>query len=348
MAEARLQTELLESKNEIARLKERLSTAMPTVHKDLSLISLIPKWSGLEAGVPLEEFFSSIEGSAQIGRWEQSDKIRIAVLKLTGAAKLFYNGCPELHKEDVTWDKFKDAFNQRFKDAHSDQFHFMQLQTARQKKNESPREFADRCRALAQKVMCKADDPVAQGIHRENADRMLLASFVAGLIGIPGKQVRYANPRNIEQALSIALSVQEAENQERFNETFYTRFDDSVRLVSRSPSRSDREETRRSADAQAVNHLRGQRYESPRNTSKPSNSQNRNEQTKAAVTCYECRGLGHLARECPTRLKRATNPSGSRGSRDPNRRSGRSRPPDKHPRTQKKEDRERVASQGNE
>jgi hypothetical protein len=94
MAESRLHAELTESKNEIQRLRERLSTAMPTVHKDLSLISLIPKLSGLEAGVPLEEFLSSIEGSAQIGRWEQSDKIRIAVLKLTGAAELFYMDAP--------------------------------------------------------------------------------------------------------------------------------------------------------------------------------------------------------------------------------------------------------------
>ena len=68
MEEARLQAELLESKNEIRRLRERLSTAMPTVHKDLSLISLVPKWSGSDAEVPLEEFSSSIEGSAEIGR----------------------------------------------------------------------------------------------------------------------------------------------------------------------------------------------------------------------------------------------------------------------------------------
>jgi hypothetical protein len=98
--------------------------------------------------------------------------------------------------------------------------------------------------------MCKVDDPVAQGIHRENADRMLLASFVAGLAGIPGTQVRYQNPRNIEEALSIALSVQEAEKEEKFNETFYARFDDSVRLLSRSPSRPHREDgkARRSAN----------------------------------------------------------------------------------------------------
>jgi len=94
MTEARLQAELTESKMEIQRLRERLSTAVPTVHKDFSLISLVPKWSGLESRVPLEEFLSSIEGAAQIGRWEQSDKIRIAVLKLTGAAELFYMGVP--------------------------------------------------------------------------------------------------------------------------------------------------------------------------------------------------------------------------------------------------------------
>jgi len=67
MTDARLQAELAESKNEIQKLRERLSMGTPTVHKDLSLISLAPKWSGLESAVPLE-FFYGIERSAQIGR----------------------------------------------------------------------------------------------------------------------------------------------------------------------------------------------------------------------------------------------------------------------------------------
>ena len=91
--------------------------------------------------------------------------------------------------------------------------------------------------------MCKVDDPVAHGIHGENADRMMLASFVGGLTGVVGTQVSYAAPRDIRQAISLALSVQEAEKQEKFNETFYTRFDNSVRLLSRSPSRPRREDS---------------------------------------------------------------------------------------------------------
>ena len=55
---------------------------------------------------------------------------------------------------------------------------------------------------------------MAQRIHLKNAERMLLASIVAGLTGAPGKEVRYASPRHIQQALSIALAVQEAEKQE--------------------------------------------------------------------------------------------------------------------------------------
>jgi hypothetical protein len=47
MAE-RLQAEFAEANSEVLRLRERLSLAAPVVHKDLSLVSLIPKWSGSE------------------------------------------------------------------------------------------------------------------------------------------------------------------------------------------------------------------------------------------------------------------------------------------------------------
>jgi hypothetical protein len=67
MAEARLQAELAETRAEIQRLRERFSIGTPTVHNDLSLISLVPRWLGSETAVTLEELFSSIEGSALVG-----------------------------------------------------------------------------------------------------------------------------------------------------------------------------------------------------------------------------------------------------------------------------------------
>jgi len=49
MLEAGLKHELAESKAELDRLKEQMSTGKHTVHQFLSLISLVPKWSGGES-----------------------------------------------------------------------------------------------------------------------------------------------------------------------------------------------------------------------------------------------------------------------------------------------------------
>ena len=87
MAEARLFAELQETKAELQRLRERVATGTQTVHKDLSLVSLVTKWSGSETEIPLEEFLSSIEGAAQIVLWDNSDRLNVAALRLTDGAK---------------------------------------------------------------------------------------------------------------------------------------------------------------------------------------------------------------------------------------------------------------------
>jgi len=67
--EARLKLELNKAQIENQRLRERLSTTPPTVHKDFSLVSRVPKWSGTESAIALEEILPSSEGSARIGHW---------------------------------------------------------------------------------------------------------------------------------------------------------------------------------------------------------------------------------------------------------------------------------------
>jgi hypothetical protein len=41
--EPSLQAQLVESKAEVAKLRDSLSLGVPTVHKDLSLVSLVPR-----------------------------------------------------------------------------------------------------------------------------------------------------------------------------------------------------------------------------------------------------------------------------------------------------------------
>jgi hypothetical protein len=343
MQDASLQAQLLESKAEITRLRERLSMGTPTVHKDLALISLMPKWPGPESAVSLEEFFESTESAAKIGRWHASDCLQIAALKLTDSARIFYNTCLELHAEDTTWEIFKKAFRERFRDVRTDQYHFMQLQMARQGKHEGPQEFADRCRALAQKVICKDSDLVAQRIHRENADRMLLASFVAGLSGKVGKQVKFQNPQDQSQALTIALTVTEALKQEKLAETFYAKLEKSVRLSTRQ---DDREFAERHSPKRAATHPRARRYARGAERSGTSRSA-REAQHRWEPRCYECEGRGHLARECPTRQKRERTQNAP-GRKNPSERSNRSRSPGDEPRhTRGKETNKGTKNQGN-
>jgi hypothetical protein len=138
----------------------------------------------------------------------------------------------------------------------------------------------------------------------------------------------------MEQALGIALSVDQAQKQERFDETFYAKFEDSVRLQSPSPSRSHHDERKpcRSADAKRdVNHTLAQQYNAPRKSDKSMTSNTRSAKTKAPFRCYEREGVGHFARECPTRLKREENSTNSPGRRNPSERSRRSRSPEHKP-----------------
>jgi acyl-coenzyme A synthetase/AMP-(fatty) acid ligase len=92
---------------------------------------------------------------------------------------------------------------------------------ARQKKSETPQEFADKCRNLAELTVPQLENADLQKLYYEQAERMLLASFTSGITGTPGRQVRFAMPMNLEEALTVAITLDQADLQERRDKALY-------------------------------------------------------------------------------------------------------------------------------
>jgi len=109
--EARLKLKLSEAQVEIQRLRERLFTTPPTVHKDFSLVSRVSKCSGTESAIALEEILPSSEGSARIGHWWETDCLQVVVLGLVDNGRAFYKG------EDVLWKNFGTTSRKNSKSA---------------------------------------------------------------------------------------------------------------------------------------------------------------------------------------------------------------------------------------
>jgi len=69
-----------------------------------------------ENATPLEEFLASIDRATLLGKWQDTDCMNIADLRLADPAKAFYNACTELHTKDASWQDLKIAFRERFRD----------------------------------------------------------------------------------------------------------------------------------------------------------------------------------------------------------------------------------------
>ena len=188
---------------------------MATAAKDMWVANLVEPWKGESNSIPVTEFFESIDEAAEMGKLTSKDKVRLARLKLKGAARIFYSAQPLLKADDVTYENFRTAFIDRFKDKHTDHYHYARVQYASQEKSESPEVFLDRLRKLCQRTIRSSGNPVEQAIINQEAERRLLAAFINGLIGVPGRQVRLQMPDNLDKALNMAIVATNAEKEEK-------------------------------------------------------------------------------------------------------------------------------------
>jgi hypothetical protein len=134
-------------------------------------------------------------------------------------------------------------------------------------------DFADGCKNLAHKVTPQVEDESARKVCNEQVERMLLASFTSGLQGNPGKHTRFSMPSTLEDAIKIAVTVEQAEAWDRRNDSFYV--NDKARNTHYSSHVAESGEQGKNAPS--------------------ANHQGRNTRGPEAPKCFECGGVGHWA-----------------------------------------------------
>jgi hypothetical protein len=118
-----------------------------------------------------------------------------------------------LTADDITYEEFQTAFVNRFKDKYTDRYLYARVQNASQENNERPEAFLDRLRKLCQRAIRSSNNPVVQAVINKEADRKVLAAFINGLTGTPGRQVRLQMPETVVKALNMAIITTNAEKE---------------------------------------------------------------------------------------------------------------------------------------
>jgi hypothetical protein len=104
----------------------------PDVTKDMSLVLLLPKWTGIHKEGLLNEFFEATDIAA-IGKWSDAHKVQLAILRLVDSTTAFYDGTRELDDRNISWADFKAIFKRCFRDVKSNQYHFTQLKPGKER-----------------------------------------------------------------------------------------------------------------------------------------------------------------------------------------------------------------------
>lgn len=265
------------------------------IKPNYDLVSSIDVFDG-EKPDTIVQFFERIDDVGELSHWGAAEKLRVAKLRISGAAQTFIKS--EDQNRLSTYDEFKEVLTQRFSDKAPQHCYFQQLSVVQQRRGETIEAFADRVKALNEKTIRITANPEVNTALRGEADRRALDAFVRGLTGTVGEQTRLKFPTTLRDAITTAIAIEHL-----------------VKPISEHKPSLEKKIFQTELTCYKC-HKKG-------HISKECRSQV-NQERSPRVTCWRCNKIGHRQKDCRVRLPAATpsrsqqsgNDSGARGIAD--------------------------------
>lgn len=192
-------------------IADQLNQTIRELHAEKStgpkydLITSVPGFDG-EKPESLMPFFAAIDDIGEMSGWEDENKLKVARLKLSGAAQRFIQ--TQEPTSIATYTAFKTILKGRFSDKAPVHCYFQQLSMLQQKRGESIEAFADRVRVLNEKTIKTTANHEVNAALREEANRRALDVFLRGLWGAVGEQTRLKFPATLQEAITTAVAIE--------------------------------------------------------------------------------------------------------------------------------------------
>lgn len=175
----------------------------PTSVPNLQLFSTIPTLVGNNC----IDFFAYFKNVASLANWSEKQKLDIALLKLAGPAKTFYDS--SLRELEIkTLEELEAHFVKQFSQTRSLAEAMTSINYCVQISNEAVADFVIRLQGVVSSALSGL---IASGqVKAEFKQSLLLSQFVTGLRPQIKQQLLISNPKSLEDATLLASRVEEA------------------------------------------------------------------------------------------------------------------------------------------
>lgn len=172
--------------------------------------SLVPSFDG-KTGLEVEAFFNTLDLVAEEHAWDDKRKVRVAKIRVAGEARSHVM-CNEELRDTQDYQTFKQGLIKRFQGRNTSWYYRDRLTSIRRRSGESLEAFVDRVRQLNKNTYELTTSEETNRVLLQEAEHRALDAFFRGLQPEFSCKVRQSFPKTIEEALSIAVRLQEIDS----------------------------------------------------------------------------------------------------------------------------------------